>query len=319
MSPFSLKILIVEDNLSFALELQMLLEELGYQILDRTDNSKDALRIVYKKQPDLILMDIGIKGDLSGLDVGQKIKHLEIPILYITSAKDKQHYRAAQQSNMIGYMVKPVEKISLKTAIQLSISKAYALKNHQGDTPSVKNNIVHQDFYFFKRQDIFHKVYLKDIAFIKSDDNYCQSYTVGGKTFVTRIGISQLEKELPPKLFMRIHRQYIVQVSCIDSIDFNSNSLKISRYTIPISRTKRKALAAMLKMLHWTQTNNNILFGNRTIPPMNLPTGGFAKQTFINLLKQLQNYAYYNVTFCYWFILYLQYHGTKCSQNHHLQ
>jgi len=249
MSPFSLKILIVEDNLSFALELQMLLEELGYQILDRVDNSTDALHVIHGKQPDLILMDIDIKGNMSGLDIGQKIKHLEIPILYITSAKDKLNYEAAQQSNMIGYMVKPVEKISLKTAIQLSISKAYTLKNHTTNTTSVNNNIVHQEFYFFKRQDTFHKVHIKDIAFIKSDDNYCKSYTLSGETFVTRIGISQLEKMLPPKLFMRIHRQYIVQVSCIDAIDFNSNLLKIKGHAIPISRSKRKALAAMLKIL----------------------------------------------------------------------
>lgn len=248
--PFSLKIFIVEDNLSFALELQMLLEELGYQVLNRVDNSIDALRLIAQQQPDLILMDVGIKGNLSGIEVGQKIQHLNIPILYITSINDQQHYQAAaQQSNMIGYMVKPIQKISLKTAIQLSISKAYTLKNQDSYTPNVKNNMVHPDIYFFKKQGILHKVYLRDIAFIKSDDNYCQSHTIKGETFITRVGISELEKMLPSQRFMRIHRQYIVQVSCIDTIDFSSNSLKVKGESIPISRSKRKALAAMLKTL----------------------------------------------------------------------
>ncbi|MGB1243567.1 MAG: LytR/AlgR family response regulator transcription factor [Chitinophagales bacterium] len=249
MSPFSLKILIVEDNLSFALELQMLLEELGYTVLDRVDNSTDAFRVIQEKQPDLILMDIDIKGNLSGIEIGNRIKHLEIPILYITSYKDGQHYAAAQESNMIGYMVKPVEKISLKTTIQLSISKAYALKNHNLNTPSIENNIVHKDYFFFKHQDAFQKVYIKDIAFVKSNDNYCESHTHSGQTFMARIGISQLEKMLSPKLFMRIHRQYIVQVSCINSINFNSNFLKINTNELPFSRAKRKTLAALLKPL----------------------------------------------------------------------
>ena len=152
MATFSLKILIVEDSPSFALELQMLLEELGYEVLATVDNSEEALRIIYNTQPDLILMDIGIKGAMSGIEIGDKIQDLQIPILYITAAKDREYYKAAQQSNMIGYMVKPVERISLKTAIQLSISKAYALKNQHTNTPNIENNIVHQDFYFFQKE-----------------------------------------------------------------------------------------------------------------------------------------------------------------------
>lgn len=250
MSTFSLKILIVEDNLSFALELQMLLEELNYNVLAQVDNSTDALEIIYEKQPDLILMDIGIKGDLSGIEVGHQIKDLQIPILYITSFNDKEYYNAAKnQSNMIGYVVKPIAKISLKTAIELSIAKAYTLKNQNTDTLSSKNNIVHKNYFFFKYKDAFQKVYIKDIAFVKSNDNYCENYTISGKTFMARIPISQLEEMLPSKRFMRIHRQYIVQIPCIDAINFTSNVVKINSHVIPISRAKRKPLAALLKTL----------------------------------------------------------------------
>jgi len=249
MLPFSLKILIVEDNLSFAIELEMLLEELNYNVLATVDNSTDALQVIYRERPDLIFMDINIKGDLSGIEIGHKIEHLKIPILYITSLGNQEHYEAVQQSNMIGYMVKPVGKISLKTAIQLSISKAYTLKNQKTNTARIENNIVHDNFFFFKEEVTFHKVHLREIAFIKSNDNYCQSHTRSGQTFMARISISQLEKMLPPKLFMRIHRQYIVQIPCIETVSFISNALKIGGEVIPISRSKRKALTTMLKML----------------------------------------------------------------------
>lgn len=250
MSDFSLKILIVEDDLSFALELQMLLEELNYNVLKHVDNSDEALKVIYENHPDLILMDIGIKGDLSGIEIGHQIKDLQIPILYITSFNDQQYYEKAKSlSNMIGYMVKPIAKISLKSAIELSISKAYTLKNQNTDTSSSKNNIVHKNYFFFKQKDTIQKVDIKEIAFVKSNDNYCECYTLSEKTFTARIPISQLEKMLPPKRFMRIHRQYIVQLTCIEAIDFTSNVLKIKSHKIPISRVKRKDLAVLLKTL----------------------------------------------------------------------
>ena len=150
---------------------------------------------------------------------------------------------------MIGYMVKPIAKISLKTAIELSISKAYTLKNQNTNTPSTKNNIVYKNYFFFKQKDTIKKVHLKEIAFVKSNDNYCECYTLSKKTFMARIPISQLEKMLPSKRFMRIHRQYIVQLPCIEAVNFTSNVLKIKSYKIPISRAKRKPLAALLKAL----------------------------------------------------------------------
>ena len=100
MTNSALKILIVEDNISFALELEMILDEIGYQIIATVDNSAEALDIIFSKEPDLILMDIDIKGNLSGTQIGQKIKHLNIPIIFITSFDNKERYEDARQSNM---------------------------------------------------------------------------------------------------------------------------------------------------------------------------------------------------------------------------
>ena len=129
MNTFRLKVLIVEDNFSFAIELEMLLEELNYEVISKHDNSATALEAIFSKEPDLILMDINIKGELNGVEIGQKIIGLNIPILYITSFKDEATYREAAKSNMIGYLVKPIEKYSLRTAVQLAIEKAHSGKN----------------------------------------------------------------------------------------------------------------------------------------------------------------------------------------------
>ncbi len=255
MNNFQVNILIVEDNLSFALELQMLLEELNYNVIGRVDNSGDALDAIYSKNPDLIFMDIEINGSLSGLEIGQKIKHLEIPILYITSLSDNTHYEQAQASNMIGYLVKPVDKITVRATLDLAINKAHRsnmLNTSLGDEDSkefVQENFVGKDIFFFKKRGTYHKVKISKIAFVKSDDNYCQTTTLDGAVFTTRITIRKMEDLLPPQKFIRTHRQYIVQTEHIDSIDFQESTLKIQQQVVPISRAKRKELEMLIKKM----------------------------------------------------------------------
>lgn len=250
MNTFQVNILIVEDNLSFALELQMLLEELNYNVIGRVDNSGEALDLIYSKNPDLILMDIDIKGNLTGLEIGKKIKHLNIPILFITSLSNSTHYEQAQASNMIGYLVKPVDKITLRTTLELAITRAHQSKvSNVNEEESAAENFVSKNAFFFKKKGTYHKVKITQIAYIKSDDNYCLTTTLSGETFTTRITISKMEKLLPNNQFIRTHRQYIVQTEHIDSIDFQDSTLKIQQKEIPVSRTKRKELETLIRKM----------------------------------------------------------------------
>ena len=251
MSPFSLKILIVEDNLAFALQLEMLLEKLGYFICGRVASSTEALQKVYSEHPDLILMDIDIKGNMSGVEVGHKIADLNIPLLYISSHQDEETYQLAQESNMIGYLVKPVNKISLQSGIQLAIAKAHSLKTEEEKSTELKveDHIVTKHSFFFKKRDTLHKVLTRDIAFIKAADNYSETMTIKGDSFAARLSLGKLEKMLPKGVFMRVHRQYIIQVAHIESIDTAKNIITIGKEQIPISRNKKKELGEVMNLI----------------------------------------------------------------------
>ena len=142
MSLAPLKILIVEDNLSFALELEMLLDEMGYTDTMRADHSGTALDYIYSQEPDLILMDIDINGNLSGLELGEKIAHLDIPVLYITALQEAPYQEASRQSSAIGYLVKPVQPLTLRSAIDLAIAKVQAQKESEKDS-----TLEHQEHF----------------------------------------------------------------------------------------------------------------------------------------------------------------------------
>ena len=251
MEEFKLNILIVEDNLSFALELVMLIEEIGYNVIGPVDNAKDAEELIYSKRPDIILMDHEIKGDLMGIELGEKIRPLNIPILYITSFGDDSHYEKAKKSNMIGYLVKPIEKISLRTALELAVQNAHLKRNPTEKTPNrAVNQFLSKECLFVKKQGTYHKLEISKIAYVKSNDNYCEILSADGGKFIARIPMSEMEAILPSEAFMRIHRQYIARLDKIDVVDLQVGFLKILDVELPITREKRRELSEMLRVIN---------------------------------------------------------------------
>ena len=250
MDEFSVKILIVEDDLVFGLELEMLLEELGYYVIGKVDNGISALKTIQKEAPDLILMDVELKGAMSGLDIAHRIKHLMIPILFITSRMDEPTYNTAQKSNMIGYLTKPIGKFSLRSSIMLAISNAHnLLKNKDAERKlNTDEHIITKKCFFFKEQDTYKKVLSRDIAYVKSQRNYCDVYSISGKTFVARITISKLEEMLPAH-FMAIHRQYIVNLHLVESFSAKNEILNVGTFEIPVSKSNKKMLMQRLKIV----------------------------------------------------------------------
>lgn len=253
MSSSKLNVLIVEYDLSFGLELEMLLEELNYSAFTRVDNAADALVSIYQQVPDLILMNVDVKNKILDLELEQRIEDLSIPILYISSTFRPQHYQAAEISNRVGLLTKPVEKNALHSTIQLAVAKASFAQDSshpellndalfEEDEPLNTESYLIKDSYFFKKKDTFHKVKISDICFIKSHDNYCLTHTTNGQSFTSRVTLSKMESMLPNDIFFRPHRQYIVQVDCIDKINLHDSTLFICNHQIPLSRTKRQEL-----------------------------------------------------------------------------
>ncbi len=245
MSNTKLNILIVEDDLSFALELEMLLEAMGYHTSKRVDNGEEAYEFIYEYRPDLILMDINLKGSISGTELGQRVLAFEIPIIYITSFQNEKMFKAAQQSKMVAYLVKPISKFTLQAAIANAIEAA--LHKTQARLNDVEN-IFSSDYLFIKKDGIYKKIYIFDIQCIYASNNYCKIYMLEDNIFFIRISLDKLEHKLPSKMFLRIHRQYLINLAQIDTVDFGACTLLINgvEEMIPISRSKRSVLEAVL-------------------------------------------------------------------------
>ncbi len=120
----AIKILIVEDELLIAKNLSHKLEKLGYEIADVVSCGADAIQRAGEMKPDLILMDIVIKGDSDGIETAAIIhQKLDIPIIYTTAYADDETLQRAGNTGSYGYLLKPFKERELHATIKIALSK----------------------------------------------------------------------------------------------------------------------------------------------------------------------------------------------------
>ncbi len=118
------RILIVEDEYILAVNLQEGLESLGYTVLDIADSAESAIEKAVELQPNLILMDIRLRGDRDGIEAAEQIWNLlQIPIIYITGHSDRSTVERATLTSPFGYILKPIREKELYVAIQTALNR----------------------------------------------------------------------------------------------------------------------------------------------------------------------------------------------------
>ena len=119
-----LRIFIVEDESIVAKDIQNSLVKLGYEVIGIANNGKEAIEKIIETMPDLILMDIMIKGDLTGIDVSDRIKEkTKIPVIFLTAYADEGTLSKAKVTEPYGYILKPFKEIDLHSTIEMAVYK----------------------------------------------------------------------------------------------------------------------------------------------------------------------------------------------------
>ncbi|MCL4294915.1 MAG: EAL domain-containing protein [Anaerolineae bacterium] len=118
------QILLVEDENLIALDLTHRLTNLGYKVVGWVPSGEEAVVLAAKLSPDLILMDIKLKGRIDGIEAAEQIKaQQDIPIIYLTAFVDKATIQRAKITVPFGYLVKPVDERELSTIIEMALHK----------------------------------------------------------------------------------------------------------------------------------------------------------------------------------------------------
>jgi two-component system, cell cycle sensor histidine kinase and response regulator CckA len=118
------RIMIVEDEMILAMDLQDRLERLGHTVVATVARGEEAIVLAARLKPELILMDIRLQGDLDGIDTASRIRaKQDCPIIFLTAFADDTTVQRVTATDPFGYLHKPCDERSLRTAIEIALMK----------------------------------------------------------------------------------------------------------------------------------------------------------------------------------------------------
>jgi PAS domain S-box-containing protein len=118
------RILVVEDDRVVARDIQQQLARIGHVVVGTTASGEDALRLALSTQPQLVLMDIRLEGDVDGIEAAQQIREqCHIPVVFLTAYADDETVQRATLAEPFGYLLKPFEDQQLRTVIEMALYK----------------------------------------------------------------------------------------------------------------------------------------------------------------------------------------------------
>lgn len=252
-----INVLVVEDELIVSKDIQATLKKLGYAVVGSAATGEKALDIIKNEHPDVILMDIMLKGDMNGIDVATIVKsEYKIPVIFLTAYADENILSKAKLAEPYGYIIKPFKEADLQSSIEMAFYK------HQKEQETEKERNIqsaafkatqekqtHNDgFIFVKSNSRLIKLNTADIYFIEALKDYVVINTAD-----TRYTIHSTMKEIEQKMgeaeFIRVHRSFIVRLDKIVSIEYPNLHLENNKKIIPIGGSYREDLNNRIKLV----------------------------------------------------------------------
>jgi DNA-binding LytR/AlgR family response regulator len=241
-----IKVLAAEDDELHADTLRMLLDELGYKLIAITDKGEELLRLAKITAPDVLLMDIDLGEEESGIDLVKKINQVaDIPVIYLTAFKDEETFKKARETMPEAYINKPYSRENLLSAIELAVFRKQ--KERSQIPPRFRPESASQSV-FVKDGVKLVKINLKEIDLVEAYDKYCYLYQKG-KKLLLNIQMKRLVESLPGEQFIQVHRSFVVNLDSIEGVRLNQNLLEVEGKVVPVSKSFKENVFSRLKIL----------------------------------------------------------------------
>ena len=244
-----IKILVVEDEMIIAAKIAMQLTSLGYDVTGILPRGEEAIEHVKENKPDIVLLDINLKGNLDGIETATQIQQLHnIPIIYLTANADEGTFNKAKTTRPAAFISKPFKQLDLQRAIELTISR---MADYETEPVTEKNNgeeipYILSDRIFVRHKEKMVKIMIAGILYIEADRNYSRIFTAN-KEYLLSITLKLMEEKLPPSIFLRIHRSYLINITQIEEV--LESHVMIAQKVIPLGAGLKEKLLQRIKTL----------------------------------------------------------------------
>lgn len=231
----TLKIGIVEDEIIIADHINSILVKLGYDIAEPAASYAEAIQMIEDEKPDLLLLDIQLKGKKDGIDLALKInENYNLPFIFLTANADSNTVNRAKLVKPAAYLLKPFSKEDLYTAVEICLYNFSGTKPHK--SPDADDNFIINNSLFIKEGKHFNKVKFSDIIYLESEHIYVRVHTLNQK-FLARKSLQLYLEQFNSSNFFRIHRSYAINLEHVQKV--NADRVFINNISLPIGKSYR--------------------------------------------------------------------------------
>ncbi len=215
-----INVLIIEDDEFEATTLREHLEQNRYKVIAVATNLKQAVALYYNEDIDVVIIDIFLNGHPEGIAFANAInrnKNTLKPFVFLTGHMEREIFEKAKIEQPFSFLLKPFNKLEILYAIELALEKFL----NNSEWLERRNNAV-DDAFFIKKNGVFHKIRLYDISCIEVEGRYSK-IRADNNIFLLEHTLIDLQKRLPKSMFIRTHRNYIVNMKKVKEIHYNDN------------------------------------------------------------------------------------------------
>lgn len=248
-----INVLVVEDESIVSKDIQYSLKKLGYNVVGASATGEKAIELAASENPDIVLMDIMLKGEMNGIEAADTIKSNQaIPIIFLTAYADELTLSKAKVTQPYGYILKPFKEIDLHTTIEMAIYKhskeQEVVKERDLLFSLVESKDNSKEFIFVKSNSKLIKLKTSDIYYIEALKDYVVIHTLE-KRYTIHSTMKDIEKKMGTEDFLRVHRSYIIRVDKIATIEHPNLTLENVDKMIPIGGSYRDTLVKKINQV----------------------------------------------------------------------
>ena len=233
----SYKCIIIDDSKLARDALKMHLSKMDQlEIVAVCDDGLSAQKVLTTTDIDIVFSDINMPG-LSGTSL---LKSLKTPPVFIFISSHPEYAVESFDLDVVDFMVKPA---SFERVVK-SVNKAIEYIELKKRSPNKKTELppdVKDDHFFIRESNALVKLYYADVAYIESMGHFSKIHTIKDKMHIALVNLKNLEKQLPSNIFIRVHKQYIINYHNISSISSYDITI-LNKYNVLLSQLYRQEL-----------------------------------------------------------------------------
>lgn len=238
--------LIVEDNLLERDALELILKKIDHVTVEAClSDGVQAVSYLQKHEIDIVFSDIDMP-ELSGIEL---LKSMKTPPVFIFISAHPEHAAESFNLDVVDYIVKPAKLERVIKATHKAIEHIQANSKRTDEPVSALQplaveyvrSIDAHEYFFVKEKNAYVKVNMGDVLYIESMGDFSRIMTSSQRSHFVLVSLKNLEKQLPEKIFLRVHKQYMVNILHVANI--SSAEIKLANNTsIPVSAVYRQQL-----------------------------------------------------------------------------